>query len=173
MTEVARRKDVFTKLNWTPDGNRLATASLKGLVQLWDVSSTDFREVGSELMRLRSQRNSVTPLNLSRDGTKLVFASNDSLVIHDASPGYAKVKSPVLLPDLESRVQSGTATPEDLLLRAQIYAAQGDWIKAEQACQDYLRRDVDPPWVATETWITGGFQGDLQTENRHRDDRTG
>jgi Novel STAND NTPase 1/WD domain, G-beta repeat len=67
---------------WSPDGRRLATASVDRTVRIWDASS------GSELAVLHGHDDWIRGVAWSPDGRRLATASNDRTVrIWDASSG--------------------------------------------------------------------------------------
>jgi eukaryotic-like serine/threonine-protein kinase len=67
---------------YSPDGRRLATASMDGRIQIWDA------ETGEEVLSLRvSRHGSAHRLAFSPDGTELASAGTDGVIrIWDARP---------------------------------------------------------------------------------------
>jgi WD40 repeat protein len=75
-------EDVVLRIAWSPDGERLATASGDGTVRIWDADR------GSELAVLRGHDDWVRAVMWSPDGRRLVTASGDGTVrIWDADRG--------------------------------------------------------------------------------------
>jgi tetratricopeptide (TPR) repeat protein len=74
-------------LDWSPDGRRVASASLDGTVRVLDPSA------GEELLCFYTPAGTVTQLRWSPDGLRLAAAANGKILIWDASPGYAYLKS--------------------------------------------------------------------------------
>lgn len=71
----------ITDLAITPDGNRLASASLDGTVRIWDLKT------GLEVLTLDEHAGGVEGLAFSPDGRRLASANHDGTIrIWDARP---------------------------------------------------------------------------------------
>jgi WD40 repeat protein len=71
-----------TSLSFSPDGQRLVSASEDGTVKVWDAIS------GQEVLTLKGHPSAVTSLSFSPDGQRLVSASEDGTVkVWDAVAG--------------------------------------------------------------------------------------
>ncbi|MGB0747694.1 MAG: AAA family ATPase [Magnetospiraceae bacterium] len=74
-----------TRIAFSPDGTRLASATEDGLAYLWDVAA------GSLLYRLEGHAEQVADLAFSPDGVYLATASDDgSAILWDAETGTAR-----------------------------------------------------------------------------------
>ena len=71
----------ITDVEFTPDGERLATSSLDGTVRIWDVKT------GVEVLTLDEHAGGVEGLAFSLDGWRLASANHDGTIrIWDARP---------------------------------------------------------------------------------------
>ena len=144
--------DHLESLAWSPDGRRLASASVDTTVRLWDP------EHGKETLALREHSAAVTCVAWHPSGLKLTAASEDGSVREwDATEGVRAAMSPAMLPALNLRLAADPNDQEALRQRAQVFAAMRDWDKAA-ADFDKLTRLLDPvnarPQVfATVTWL--------------------
>jgi WD40 repeat protein len=74
---------------FTPNGQRLATASDDMTVKVWDA------QTGQECLTLKGHTNHVTSVAFSPDSQRLVSASFDLTVkVWDATPIAAKASAP-------------------------------------------------------------------------------
>jgi hypothetical protein len=78
--ELRGHASQLTQVEFSPDGQRLATASRDGTVVLWDAQG------GQELLSLTAHRASPAAVAFSPDGSHLAIASNGVLRILDAAP---------------------------------------------------------------------------------------
>jgi WD40 repeat protein/tetratricopeptide (TPR) repeat protein/tRNA A-37 threonylcarbamoyl transferase component Bud32 len=144
---------------WSPDSTRLASAAnAGGTVKVWDTSS------GKELLTLRGHAGIVREVAWSPDGTRLASVSWDqTILIHDASAGYAVERSPRLLPFLDRRLAADPKNLKDLKLRAEIHAGLQDWDKAAADLRRYfaLSKD-DQRWLPIGWWVVGPYPEHLE-----------
>jgi hypothetical protein len=63
---------VVSAVSWSPDGNRLATASWDGTTKVWEATG------GRELFTLKGHTTMVNTVSWSPDGKRLVTAGNDA-----------------------------------------------------------------------------------------------
>src|SRR5262245_25084036 len=70
---------------WSPDGKRLASASLDNSVRIWDPVS------GEETLVLRSNAGMFYDVSWNPDGAQLAAACSDGQIwIWDATPGFKR-----------------------------------------------------------------------------------
>lgn len=82
----AGHRDLVTSLTWSPDGRLIASASLDGTVQVWEVAS------GGLLLTYTRHQCAVLAVAWSPDGTRLASAGADgSLHIWNGSDGGGSV----------------------------------------------------------------------------------
>jgi tetratricopeptide (TPR) repeat protein len=100
----------------------------------------------------------------SPDGTCLASASPDrTILLHDATSGYAVEHAPRLLPALDRRLAADPKNAMDLRLRAEIHARRGDWDRAAADARAYLALSPDGPrWYATDWCVVGPYPDDLK-----------
>jgi WD40 repeat protein len=73
---------LISALAFSPDGRRLATASMDKVVCVWEV------ETGKELLRLKGHEGGVTDVAFTPDGQRIVSSSEDKTVrVWDAASG--------------------------------------------------------------------------------------
>jgi WD40 repeat protein len=77
---------------WSPDGTRLASASLDNSVRVWDPRT------GEETLALRGDVGSFYDLSWNPDGARLAAACSDGQIwIWDATPGFERNNRPAPL----------------------------------------------------------------------------
>jgi WD40 repeat protein len=64
-------EEAVTKLMWSPDGNKLVTSSLDGLIKVWDSRTGDL------LKTFHGHMNSVLDFDIQADGAYIVSGSDD------------------------------------------------------------------------------------------------
>src|SRR5262249_23490554 len=103
-------------LAFSPDGRRLASASMDRTVKLWDV------QTGKEALTLRGHLDSVRSVAFSRDGRQLVSATIDQTVrIWDAAPVTDGDPNCLTLPGPGGAVTSVAFHPKDQRFLAAAY----------------------------------------------------
>lgn len=84
-TEIFRSSkpnQLFSSVDFSPDGTRLAASSQSSLIWVWDIRT------GEELHTLYGHTNTVNSIRFNADGTRLASSSNDrKLFIWDAISG--------------------------------------------------------------------------------------
>src|SRR5688572_18290551 len=84
-TEVFRSSkpnQLFSSVDFSPDGTRLAASSQSSLIWVWDI------QTGEELHTLYGHTNSINSIRFNGNGTRLASSSNDrKLFIWDAMSG--------------------------------------------------------------------------------------
>jgi WD40 repeat protein/transcriptional regulator with XRE-family HTH domain len=84
-TEIFRSSkpnQLFSSVDFSPDGTRLAASSQSSLIWVWDI------QTGEELHTLYGHTNTVNSIRFNTDGTRLASSSNDrKLFIWDAMSG--------------------------------------------------------------------------------------
>jgi WD40 repeat protein/serine/threonine protein kinase/tetratricopeptide (TPR) repeat protein len=140
-------------LAWSPDGGRLASGSSDGTARVWDV------EKGKEAVALRGLGGRVGGVSWNRDGLRLACGGGDGRIrIWDACSGYAEERNPLLLPELDYRLQAQPVHRADFRLRAEIQARRGAW---PEAVADWERAvslgTGGPPWFEAGCWLAGPF----------------
>jgi tetratricopeptide (TPR) repeat protein len=70
-----------------------------------------------------------------------------------------------LLAVLDRRLAAGPRRPRDLWLRAEVYAARGQWDRAAADLKEYFARTkgAGPRWFQTGWWVVGPYPEDLKT----------
>jgi WD40 repeat protein len=144
---------------WSPDSTRLASAaSAGGAVKVWDTAS------GKELLSLGGHTKLVHSVAWSPDGTRLASAGWDNtILVHDATAGYAAERAPRLLPVLDRRLAADPKNLKDLKLRAEIHASLQDWDKAAADLLRYFALSKDRQrWCPIGWWVVGPYPENLE-----------
>jgi WD40 repeat protein/serine/threonine protein kinase len=139
-------------VSWSPDGRRLVSASGDGTIKVWDAAT------GRETLSLPGQTGEVRAVDWNRDGLRLASAGADGVVrIWDAAPGFAAQRSPLLLLELDHRLNASPESTQDRLLRAEIRARHGDWDGAAADWTEAARQQGEkaPPWFLAGWWVAG------------------
>ncbi len=144
--------DHLESLAWSPDGRRLASASVDTTVRLWDP------EHGKETLALREHSAAVTCVAWHPSGLKLTATGEDgSIRDWDATEGVRAAMSPAMLPALNLSLAADPNDQDALRQRAQVFAAMQDW---DEAATDFdkLTRLLDPlkaqpRFFSTVTWL--------------------
>ena len=71
ITELKGHQDVVTSANFSPDGQRIVTASQDGTAKVWDLN-------GNLITELKGHQGYVTSANFSPNGERIVTASKDN-----------------------------------------------------------------------------------------------
>jgi WD40 repeat protein/tetratricopeptide (TPR) repeat protein len=147
----------LTSVAWSRDGTRLASASADGTVKVWDI------EAGKEVLTLHGHTGQVTSVAWDPDDLRLAAAGEDhTILIYDATPGYTAERSPRLLPLLDRHLDSEPVRPEDLQVRAEVHARQGDWDRTAADARDYVALSPGRPRLfSVGWWIVGPYPTDL------------
>ena len=74
LSKISGHSDLINRVQFSPDGARLATSSRDGTIKLWDAKS------GQELATLKGHGSWVNSISFSPSGTRLVSASHDNTV---------------------------------------------------------------------------------------------
>jgi WD40 repeat protein len=151
---------------WAPDGTRLASGAWDRTVKVWDV------DTGKEVVTFTGFTSGVWSLAWSPDGTRLAAASEfGTLLVYDAARGYALERSPRLLVELDRRLAADPKSLEDLRLRAEVHARQGDWERVAADVRQCLALSPGKPrWYATDAWVVGPYPADLQASEPPEND---
>ena len=139
---------------WNPDGIRMLSVGREGLVKIWDPND------GRELLTFGKFARAAW----SRDGARLVCVGNNapaSLVLYDATLGYAVSRSARALAGLNRWLETHPDDLGYLRRRAEVFAALGEW---DQSAADNRRklartRDEVPRWFETGWWVCGPRAG--------------
>lgn len=75
VTELTGHSASINDIDWSPDGERLVTASDDFTVKLWDA------DTGKELLTLRGHDREVTSAQFDPQGTRILSAAHDGLAI--------------------------------------------------------------------------------------------
>jgi WD40 repeat protein/transcriptional regulator with XRE-family HTH domain len=82
VASFSKPNQLFSGLDFSPDGKRLAASSQSSLIWVWDL------QTGQELHTLYGHTNSVNSIRFNMDGTQLASASSDrKIFIWDAISG--------------------------------------------------------------------------------------
>jgi WD40 repeat protein len=147
-------------MQWNKDSSRLISSSSDGTASVWDPLS------GRELLALPlPDESQASAAAWSPDGMQIATGDRSGKIrFFDASPGYRRERSELLLGELDRQVDAGMATAEDLILRGQIHSFAGRWKLAEV---DFLAADAlrepeqdSPAWYRTPWWVLGPFDPD-------------
>ncbi len=144
-----------TALDWNPEGTRLISSSFDGTLRLWNPMN------GRELLNLPNG-GPTTSTAWSPDGSQILAGDTAGNVrFYDARSGYERDFSDELMTDLNQRIESGSASAEDVRLRAEIHARHGRW---DLAAADFQMADQNSPseeapqWYSTPWWVLGPFE---------------
>ena len=120
--------DFVEAVGWSPDGTRLASASIDNTVRLWDPAT------GEEALVLRGNSGMFHDVSWHPDGARLAAASSDGHVwVWDATPGFERDTTPRAWPFFDRRIASGTARGEDVRSWADLAESQILAGRTEQA----------------------------------------
>jgi WD40 repeat protein/tRNA A-37 threonylcarbamoyl transferase component Bud32 len=145
-------------VDWNPVGNRLVSASNDRTVKVWDVVT------GREALTLVEHLAQVNVVAWNPDGLTLVSAGIEpTLLVRDATAGYVVARSPNCLPVLDRRIASNPKDPDVWRLRAQVYAALGDWDRAAADLRKHIALIPDQRWIVMGNWVAGPYPDDMQT----------
>jgi WD40 repeat protein len=165
LVRLRGHSNVF-EISWSPDGTRLASAGGEGTVKVWDLAT------GQENLTLPGHTGEVRSVNWNRDGRRLASAGADGIIrIWDATPGFAAERSPLLLPDLDRRLEAKPESVSERLLRAEIRSRLKDW---NGAAADWTQaaREQGALWFVAGWWVAGPYpanQPDPDTEASWRE----
>jgi tetratricopeptide (TPR) repeat protein len=105
-------KATTCSLSFSPDGQRLATASDDGTVKIWDAAS------GQELLTLRGHHNKVKHAVYSADGERLVSTGTDcTLRIWEATPLTPEIRLQREAAALVNRLAETVLFKDEILAR--------------------------------------------------------
>ena len=109
LSTMRGHNDFVDAVAWSPDGTRLASASIDDTVRVWDPRT------GEEALVLRGNSGMFHDVSWHPDGAQLAAASSDGHVwIWDATLGFERDTTPRALPFLDRKIASGTARGEDV-----------------------------------------------------------
>jgi len=147
------------QVEWNPDVLRIVSKDRENLVKIWDPSD------GRELLTFgRFSRATWSP-----EGLRLACAGPSkpvSLMLYDATIGYAISRSAKALPGLNRWLESHPDDLGYLRRRAEVFAAMGDWEKSADEYRRILLRanGNSTEWFETGWWISESPGKDL-TQN--------
>jgi len=94
-------------VTFSPDGTRLATASVDGIATVWEVAS------GKELQTLRGHTGRIFSVAFSPDGNRLVTGGEDSTVkVWNVAPGASAGEQPLTLYGGSTTVTNAQFSPD-------------------------------------------------------------
>ena len=153
------------EVEWNPDGKRMLSVDRESLVKIWDPND------GRELLTFgRFDRATWSP-----DGLRLACVGNStpaSMVIYDATVGYAVSRSEKSLPGLNRWLAAHPDDPGYLRRRAEVLATVGQW---QKSAEDYRRilahaNNNTIRWFETGWWIckpdSDGMNSEPLTEDQ-------
>jgi hypothetical protein len=98
----------------------------------------------------------------SPDGLLLASGASDGTVlIHDATPGYAAALMPPYLAVLDRRIAVNPKDSTNWRIRAEIHAGMKDWSAAEEDLRKYLALRPTERWCIMGFWVVGPYPEDL------------
>ncbi len=147
------------EVEWSPDGSRMLSKDRENVVKIWDPND------GRELLTF----GGFSRATWSPDGLRIACVGPSkpvSLVIYDATTGYAVSRSAKSLPGLNRWLE---LHPDDLgylRRRAEVFAAIGEWSKSAEDYQRILThsKDGETRWCETGWWISQPVAGDLNSQ---------
>jgi len=142
------------RVAWNSDGLRVLSVDREGLVKIWNPDD------GQELLTFsKFARAAWAP-----DGVRLACVGKSlpaSMIIYDATTGYAVSRSARALPGLNGWLESHPDDLGYLRRRAQVFAALGEWDKSADDYRQILSPATDHTarWFETGWWLCGPCPG--------------
>ena len=151
---VLNRSHAVMGLAFTPDGERLFAGGQDGSVEIWDTTGELSEKKQRRLAYLKGGNVAVRLVRVADNGFDVMAADeNGDVRVWSSEKGYRHQLSDRLLPSLQRKVLTGTATRDDYLLQARIYARQGNWSMAAIIFDKLLAMEQAPGWYVTDAWI--------------------
>src|SRR5512142_954889 len=95
-------------VKYSPDGQRIATASMDGKAKVWDTTT------GEVLLTLSGQTGSIVDVDFSPDGTRVATASGDGTVkVWDIATAGVRSEQPLTLYNPNGAMVTGVAYSPD------------------------------------------------------------